>query len=219
LVAEPFAPAHPPLPNVSEEIGAITALLPTGSIMDLVDTGSADPTADPLDTYMASVLRCLPEAAILHLACHGIQDDDDPLNSGFWLRDGRLTLSSLMRLNLPNAFFAFLSACETAKGDEDHPNQAVHLAAAMLFVGFRSVIGTMWFVFNSNVAQLATNKGNRTMGDNDGPLVAQTVYSQLMKSGLLDIEVIPYALDDAVQAIQAQNVAPNRWATFIHIGA
>lgn len=37
-----------------------------------------------------------------------------------------------------------LSACETATGDSEQPDQAVHLAAAMLFVGFRSVIATMW---------------------------------------------------------------------------
>jgi hypothetical protein len=38
---------------------------------------------------------------------------------------------------------AFLSACQTAKGDEDMPDQAVHLAASMLFCGFKSVIATM----------------------------------------------------------------------------
>jgi hypothetical protein len=217
-VAEPFAPGQALLPNVSEEISVIKSLLPKGSIIDFVDAGDADPTADTLNSY-PSIMKNLPEAAILHLACHGIQDDDDPLNSGFWLRNGRLTLSSLMRLNLPDALFAFLSACETAKGDEDHPNQAVHLAAAMLFVGFRSVIGTMWLVCKSTIAELAANKENRTMGDNDGPLVAQAVYSQLMRSDVVDFEVIPYALDDAVQALRAQNVAPNRWATFVHIGA
>jgi CHAT domain-containing protein len=40
--------------------------------------------------------------------------------------------------------FAFLSACETAKGDRSQPDQAVHLAASLLFCGFRSVIATMW---------------------------------------------------------------------------
>ena len=58
--------------------------------------------------------------------------------------DEMLTVSQLLSLNLSRAFFAFLSACETAKGDEKQPDQAIHLAATMLFVGFRSVIGTMW---------------------------------------------------------------------------
>jgi CHAT domain-containing protein len=50
----------------------------------------------------------------------------------------------LMQLKLPKALFAFLSACETAQGDREQPDQAIHLAAAMLFTGFRSVVATMW---------------------------------------------------------------------------
>jgi CHAT domain-containing protein len=68
----------------------------------------------------------------------------NPLESHFVLRDGPLSIEALMKVELPNAVFAFLSACETAKGDRDQPDQAVHLAASMLFCGFRSVIATMW---------------------------------------------------------------------------
>jgi CHAT domain-containing protein len=82
-------------------------------------------------------------AHILHLACHGEQADS-PLDSAFLLSDGRLTIQDLMSIRLPNAVLAFLSACQTAKGSEDLPDQAVHLAASMLFCGFRSVVGTMW---------------------------------------------------------------------------
>jgi CHAT domain-containing protein len=83
-------------------------------------------------------------SALAHIACHGIQNDIDALSSGFCLQDEHLTVSRLMELDLKNAFFAFLSACETAKGDPKQPDQTVHLAAAMLFVGFRSVVATMW---------------------------------------------------------------------------
>lgn len=65
---------------------------------------------------------------------------------GFVMRDQMLTVSQLMAINLPDAFMAFLSACETAKGDRHQPDQAIHLAATMLFVGFKSVVGTMWSV-------------------------------------------------------------------------
>jgi CHAT domain-containing protein len=51
-----------------------------------------------------------------------------------------------MELNIKDGFLAFLSACETARGSEDQPDQAMHLAAAMLFVGFKSVVATMWSV-------------------------------------------------------------------------
>ena len=46
--------------------------------------------------------------------------------------------------NLDGAFLTFLSVCETAKGDNAPPDQAIHLAAAMLFAGCKSVVGTMW---------------------------------------------------------------------------
>jgi CHAT domain-containing protein len=82
-------------------------------------------------------------AHILHLACHGMQDSD-PLQSSFTLGDGNLSIEHIMELNLPHAVLAYLSACHTAKGSQNQPDQSVHLAASMLFCGFRSVIGTMW---------------------------------------------------------------------------
>jgi CHAT domain-containing protein len=83
------------------------------------------------------------DANVLHLACHGIQEED-PLQSAFLLSNGRLTIERITRLRLPRAVLAFLSACQTAKGSQDQPDQAIHLAASMLFCGFRSVVGTMW---------------------------------------------------------------------------
>jgi CHAT domain-containing protein len=89
------------------------------------------------------VLQQIPAAHVLHLSCHG-QQHTDPLQSAFALKDGSLTISALMTLNLPNATLAYLGACETAKGDTNQPDQAIHLAASMLFCGFRSVVATMW---------------------------------------------------------------------------
>jgi CHAT domain-containing protein len=93
---------------------------------------------------MARISEVFRSTNLVHMACHGTQNSTDALSSGFCLSNGNLTVSRLMNLDLKNAFFAFLSACETAKGDEKQPDQTVHLAAAMLFVGFRSVVATMW---------------------------------------------------------------------------
>ncbi|KAM6493234.1 hypothetical protein JOM56_011368, partial [Amanita muscaria] len=60
------------------------------------------------------------------------------------------------------ASLAFLSACRSAMGDMHQP---VHIAAAMLDAGFRSIMGTMW-----------------TMADEDGPVVAKAFYRELMHS-------------------------------------
>jgi CHAT domain-containing protein len=93
---------------------------------------------------IVGVTEAFKSTNLVHIACHGIQDPYSALSSGFCLSDGSLTVSRLMDLDLKDAFFAFLSACETAKGDEKQPDQIVHLAAAMLFVGFRSIVATMW---------------------------------------------------------------------------
>jgi CHAT domain-containing protein len=128
-----------PLPFAGREVSEVKAILPSASLLRVNKHGGMSATA-------AEIQERLPEASILHLACHGHQDPNHPLDSGFVMHDAMLTVSDIMALRLPNALLAFLSACETAKGDERQPDQAVHLAAAMLFAGFKSVVGTMWYV-------------------------------------------------------------------------
>jgi CHAT domain-containing protein len=125
------------LPFATQEVSDIRGILPPSSILNTVDN-------DQIGATVTEIQEQLPGASVLHLACHGYQDPHLPLNSGFVMRDNMLTVSHLMRLRLPHAFLAFLSACETAKGDLQQPDQAVHLAAAMLFAGFKSIVATMW---------------------------------------------------------------------------
>jgi CHAT domain-containing protein len=127
------------LPFAEQEVSEVEAVLPSTSVLQPTDRQGMAITA-------AAIQDRLPKASILHLACHGHQDPVHPLDSGFVMGDAMLTISDIMALRLPNALLAFLSACETAKGDERQPDQAVHLAAAMLFAGFKSVVGTMWYV-------------------------------------------------------------------------
>jgi hypothetical protein len=57
------------------------------------------------------------------------------------------------------------------------------------------------------------------MSDSDGPSVATMVYKTLFANEVIDADTIPYALDTAVQDLRKRGVAPERWATFIHMGA
>ena len=128
------------LPGTVQEISAITDVL--GGEHPLLPD-SANVTV--MEGAQSQALQKeLPRAAILHLASHGVQDDLDPLQSGFLMADQKLSIQDLMNLNLPNAYLAILSACHTAKGDARQPDQTVHLAATMLYVGFKSVVATMW---------------------------------------------------------------------------
>jgi hypothetical protein len=57
------------------------------------------------------------------------------------------------------------------------------------------------------------------MSDEDGPHVARAFYERLFVSPTIDIDLVPYTLDEAVAVLRARGVPPARWATFIHIGA
>jgi CHAT domain-containing protein len=127
------------LPNVVDEVNIVHGCFQAVQAKTL-SFHSAHTSPDEL----LSLLK-VTSANVLHMACHGVQDSD-PLKSSFRLRDGDLSIEDIMQLNLPNAVLAFLSACYTARGNRNAPDQAVHLAASMLFCGFRSVIGTMWYV-------------------------------------------------------------------------
>ena len=51
----------------------------------------------------------------------------------------------ILQSHLPNAEFAFLFACHSAAGDYVHTrDEVLHLAVAMQFCGFSSVVGTLW---------------------------------------------------------------------------
>lgn len=144
---------------------------------------------------------------VIHLACHGIQDSKNPLDSAFVLHDGRLKLQDLMSLSLESPELAFLSACQTATGDEKLPEEAVHLAAGMLAVGYPSVIATMWSV-----------------GDNDAPLIADKVYESLLRrdeSAIQNPRLTPaYALHSAVKHLREEvgEMEFVKWVPFVHYG-
>ncbi|EIN05163.1 hypothetical protein PUNSTDRAFT_75208, partial [Punctularia strigosozonata HHB-11173 SS5] len=188
--------------NTREEARAIRAVLPSGSMMELSPADDACIEGENGITA-ETLLKLLPQTNILHLACHGHQDLENPLQSGFILRDEKLTIERLMPVPLPRAFMAFLSACETAKGDFNQPDQVVHLAAAMFFAGFKSVIATLW-----------------SMADADGPEIARSVYQKIFSGKLdhIDPDDIAYALDEAVTKLRTVQPEPLRWAPYIHLG-
>lgn len=147
LAAVTRSPMRRQLPFAAKEVTLIQEVVPDCVRLDILsDTPSLDDQSTANLPTAPAILERLPHASILHLACHGQQDPLDPLESGFVVQGGMLTIAKLMSLNLDNAFLSYLSACDTAKGDEVQPDQAVHLAATMLFVGFKSVVGTMWCV-------------------------------------------------------------------------
>ncbi|KAF8755610.1 TPR-like protein [Rhizoctonia solani] len=150
------------------------------------------------------VLDAMEEHNWVHLACHAHQNAHDPTESGFFLHDGTLELALINQRSLKNKGLAFLSACQTATGDEKLPDEAIHLASGMLITGYSSVIATMWSVY-----------------DEDAPMVADRVYAQLMKDGKIGNGEAGRALHGAVAELRDKvgEREFSHWVPYIHIGS
>ena len=126
------------------------------------------------------------------------------MHSAFALHDGYLEIGQIASKRLSNAQFAFLSACNTATGIEKLPGEAMHLAGALQFAGFLSVIATMWGV-----------------DDTDTAIVASHVYQHMFHNKLqgCDSWEVATALNHAIFLLREhEGVTVDRWAPFIHFG-
>ncbi|KAG8745292.1 hypothetical protein FRC12_014573 [Ceratobasidium sp. 428] len=155
------------------------------------------------DATPGAVLTAMQQHSWIHLACHASQDISDPTTSAFQLHGGNLDLATITRKPLPNAELAFLSACETATGDEKTPDEAVHLAAGMLMSGYRTVIATMW-----------------SIRDEDAPVIAEHFYSRLFEGEIPNSGKAAQSLHDAVGHLRATigEKEFSRWVPYIHMG-
>jgi CHAT domain-containing protein len=113
-------------------------------------------------------------------------------------------LADVIKARLSDGELAFLSSCHSAAIDADStPDEALHLAAALQFCGFRSVVGTLW-----------------SMTDKDGPDVAEDFYRYIFRnSGGVDFRDSAAALNHATQVMRSKRVPMDRWINFVHIGA
>ena len=148
------------------------------------------------------VISLMKEADWVHFACHGIQDDRRPMSSGLCLADRRrLKLRDIVALSRPRGGLAFLSACQTAMDQKYLTDEAIHIAAAMLFAGYGGVIGTMW-----------------SISDKLAPDVARDVYEQLFRNGTRpDYREAARALHGAIGRLRV-GTSFATWLPFIHVG-
>ncbi|KAF8157619.1 CHAT domain-containing protein [Mycena galopus ATCC 62051] len=151
-----------------------------------------------------NVQEGMVESRWVHFACSSVPSASSTENALLLAGGSRFTLSDIFELSLPNADLAFLSACETAAGSKELPDESVHLAAGMLIAGYRGVIGTMW-----------------SIGDTDAAQVASDVYAHLLKVSPPDPTRAAEALHLAVQELRKQPNAKSflHWLPFIHFGA
>ncbi|MFF0290634.1 CHAT domain-containing protein [Streptomyces sp. NPDC005262] len=191
LVAMPETPGRPPLPDAEEDVEAVSAFFPDRTSVMVGPEATRD-----------AVRRALGDHSWAHITCHGDLDPLDPSHSGLRLHDGTLTVADLGRLRLDDAEFAFLSSCSTALTGYGQPDEAIHIAAALQFAGYRHVVATMWTVLG------------RYAG-----FVADHLYNSLSSKGELASEECALALHYAVRELRAQpGMELAIWTPFIHTG-
>ncbi|PVF92134.1 TPR-like protein [Serendipita vermifera] len=192
-VIQPFVPRAAPIPNTKKELEYIRQRLVDRD--HVVLEGSAG--------TMSQVKEKMKDCNWLHLACHGTQKATEPTKSALLLDDGDLTLEEIIKLDLPHAELAFLSACQTTTGDESLSEEAVHIAGGMLLAGYRSVVATMW-----------------SIQDGLAPKVTDEFYGHILKEGERpDPRKAAEALHMSVQKLRQQpGVELTDWIPFVHLG-
>lgn len=127
-VAMPETPGHWNL-NVSDEIAAIQRHVGSSTSVEVLTA----PT-------VAAVLQQVTACSLVHFACHGSFDTEQPSKSVLLLgirSVERPTVDDLQPLNHQLAQVAYLSACSTAEmGARSLIDESIHLASTFQLVGF-----------------------------------------------------------------------------------
>ena len=192
LVAQP----DPSLPTVGGEIRVVQGL---DTKVESLVSASATP---------AAVIEGFNHHRFVHFACHGTLEANKPFEAGFELYGGeRLTLLEIVRSHLPTGEFAFLSACHTAEVTEGSLiDEGLHLAAAVQYCGFSSVVGTMWAMVDEDGRDLAEH-------------FYKALFSPVQDEGMPHHERSAKALQFAVQRLRRRRwITLERWVNFVHYG-
>ncbi|KAG1908578.1 CHAT domain-containing protein [Suillus fuscotomentosus] len=171
------------------------------AVADHVDAAISFTSLEDDNATVEGALDAFSRNQWLHLACHGTPNRTQPFESSFAMRDGPLMIKDIIQSNCKNPQFAFLSACHTTVGDKTSPDESIHLAAAMQFCGFRSVIGSMWSVNDEVASKVVSTFYRKLIGDSE----------RLACTGAA------VALHEAVRSLR-EEIPLEQQIVFIHIG-
>ena len=121
----------------------------------------------------------------LHVASHGIYNDEKPLESGLLLasdtqNDGILTVAELYSTTI-DADLVTLSACETGLGKVSSGDDVVGFSRGFLYAGADSIVSSLWKVDDAATNQLMQNFYRRLQQSDKGAALrlAQLDYKNL----------------------------------------
>ena len=137
-------------------------------------------------------------ARLIHLACHGVFAEEDPLNSGVMLTNGIFTARHWLQLRL-QADLVTLSACQVGISGIRPGDDLVGLTRSILFAGASSLLMSLW-----SVNSIATR---------DWMLL---FYQNLQKNDDLARKID--AFQNATLALLERYNDPYYWAPFVLVG-
>jgi len=199
LVAMPITPSQNALPCAEKEVKQVSAVIPDSFIKTI-----------ELQPSKSKVLKSLTGCQVVHFACHGESNPNDPSKSRLLLQDWKadpLSVVDITALNMPDAAIAYLSACSAADIQvESLLDEGIHLAGAFQLAGFPSVVGTLWHISDEHSATVAVD-----------------VYRALCeKSGRMNPDDVAGALHLAVRKLRAEMQGKSEnslfWSPYIHMG-
>ncbi|KAB5587741.1 hypothetical protein CTheo_8818 [Ceratobasidium theobromae] len=161
---------HSALPGTKVELNHLKKIFTGSPHVKLIEGDSLHKES------IEKVIQAIGMYTNVHLACHGSQKPN-PLKSAFHLTPGNLTMDMLMRGKFEGKKLAFCSACQTAQGDEEVPDEHLYLAASMKIAGFDHVIGTRW-----------------SIKDDDAPAITNRFYRGIFRNDMLDYSQVAHAL-------------------------
>ncbi len=144
----------------------------------------------------------------IHLATHGIVNEDKPELSQVYLRsdslkkeDGDLYSGEIYNLII-RADLVTLSACQTGLGKVSKGEGIIGLSRALLFAGANNLIVSLW-----------------TVSDESTPIFMNEFYNQVLQSDCINTHYA-YALQKAKLDLikNPKYASPYYWAPFILIG-
>ncbi|WP_051792058.1 CHAT domain-containing protein [Streptomyces sp. NRRL F-5527] len=159
-------------------------------------------TVQGADATAARVLTELSSASVVHFACHGLSDAEDPSRSRLELADGPLGVLDVARGHLPHARLAVLLACHTTRADR-LPDEAIHLTSAFQTAGYPQVVGALWEATDLVSVRLA-----------------ERLYDSLRAyGGGLDVGDTARVVHGIVRELRARHAgSPRVWAPYVHTG-
>jgi CHAT domain-containing protein len=170
-------------PHIAEEINVIRELFPGAQCF----TG-ADASAHALAEH-------LPASDIVHIACHAVFRQDNPMFSAFKLAGAWLNFYDVCSLRSRSALIV-LSGCSTGVGGVYAGDEMLGLVRGFLYAGAASLVVSLWPVNDSATAELMS-----------------AFYRRLQECGRPRT-----ALREASLHLRRQYAHPFYWAPFVLIG-